>query len=316
MLSAFYGGQDEIIYVFALMCFIYGNITERRVLERVCMAISVTLNPICLIVILPVLLINEKKLFKVAIRLLESCVPLIVFSYLYRADELYLQFSHISDNSSHLFLPGIALNYDLITIPLFPIFYVILILYLYMYEENDKKLIARTKLLAVASSFALLSLFSAGQIGLFYRGMLWLPFFVTYIFMTGLDELNILLLSAYECLRSLTLLFPLSNFAGVSSSWVMQSKKIDMVCKVPEKTMYEVLCGNISFLNNSGLVYALVIALMSCILFYNWKYQLWGQSKDVAHLKSNDVKFISAGLYIFSSIILLVAFMLNITVLV
>jgi len=201
--SIAFAGQDEVIYMLALIIALYCRLKGRKTASLIWSAIAVTLCPLMIITIVAMELFYDKRIWSTIIKAVICMLPNIVFEFAYANDEIYQNVK--SFNSIGIFqlmmnTGTIGTTVGTTCIP--AILLIITFFFIYFTKESDDevKVIADMGIIMVIMSFFMHTLF--------YRYWLYIPFVAIYIACTNggvaIKVLLLLLTSVCRFLASFT----------------------------------------------------------------------------------------------------------------
>jgi len=214
--SCFYFGQDEIIYVTALLIAIWAYIKEKNKTFWIMSVISVMLCPITLLPILYLLVLREKRIYILLVQLLVLNLPSIVFDLLYRNVVFYTEHktSMLSWISGMLSSASIGLQFG--NVSLVGIAFTIMFFYVYF-----KKTVDYTKEEIIYGMALLMCLLGFGTVQIWYRFLIATPFLIMLVMIQKENRnLNLFLLFLVAVCRGLQII---SDNMVLNPQYLMQN---------------------------------------------------------------------------------------------
>lgn len=292
LISTMYAGQDEIIYVCTFLISLYYFLQKKTRKFLFWSIVTDTLNPVMLIFTFALVLIIEKKVYRLILNALAMVSPLVVFGILNNNDKLY------ASASLTKFLGGIFGNSVSFTqnkglsIPL--IIIIIIFVYFQCYS-SDKTAIRGEYVLWLISAMFISFEFLVGDeyVNYFYRSFIYIPFIAILISISKQDiVMNYFLLDIITYSRTLQCIS--RNFPQVfNNRYVMPNRYITRICEMTGKirnesasiTLYNELIEKSPLCSNIGVFTAVTIAIGAIILYIN--------RQNVDNVSMNEVKLVS-----------------------
>lgn len=239
LVSIGYAGQDEIVYVClfvtAFYFFLKGYWKRCYVLLVCCVAVC----PIMLIPVLALLLLKEKRIYKLLLYTVGTILPLFLFELFYRGDSTYQAAKQTNDfvDMMYRMLTGLKLDTMLGVISIAGVGLCILFFYCYMKEislesnkEDYRKLIFLFSLL-----FVIISFFMTDD---FYRMFLYVPFLVMMLMISGQEVGNNLFLFTILTYGRIFQVCRGSYPKSMNTCFVMRNSWITALCDRLGSTRY------------------------------------------------------------------------------
>lgn len=239
LMSVGYAGQDEIVYVgifvMALYCFFKGY-RKRCYWLMVC---CVTLCPIMLVPVLALLLLQEKNLYKLALKGAIMVVPLMLFEMAYKNDAIYQEVKQTNSFArtldGMLLTSAVTMSNIVVSIAGIMLCAIFFVCYITKEEEDDNY---RRKVIYILSLVFAIICFLMLPAG-FYRQFLYAPFLILMIMVSTQDmRMNLLLFTAVTYGRTYTILraeYP----QNMNTSYIIQNSWITRLCDLVGSDIYK-----------------------------------------------------------------------------
>ena len=259
MCSAFYAGQDEIVYLMILVMALRMLLEDKRKYFLAFGTLAATLNPEMIIPVLLMILFSEKEVLYALLKLVTICIPNALFELIYKNDAYYHQYSFIqSVLVRHLFGMDIGFAQRLGNVSLFALV-VFILLFVTLVKKDLNKYDLIWILTAAMVSMSLLS--SGGDINAFYRSLLYVPFMVMLTVSSRQNTTTgVFLYGLYACFRGWLSIItdPINN---MSAEYMVRSPGT--------ASLGELSCSRMPILGNYGLITAVCLALALIIMAIN-----------------------------------------------
>lgn len=239
LVSIGYAGQDEIVYVClfvtALYCFLKGY-WKRCYAMLIC---CVTFCPIMLIPVLALLLLKEKRIYRLLIYIVGTVLPLLLFELCYGGSSVYQTVKHTNDFVDMLYrmLAGLKMDTMLGTFSIAGIILCILFFYCYMEEipENGEQKYYQKLIFLFSILFVMISFFMVDD---FYRMFLYVPFLILMIMTSGQELENNLFLFTVLTYGRMFQVCRGSYPKSMNTCYVMRNSWITALCDRLGSTRY------------------------------------------------------------------------------
>ncbi|MCQ2516066.1 MAG: hypothetical protein MJ094_04305 [Saccharofermentans sp.] len=292
LISTMYAGQDEIVYLAAIIAALRCVVFNQRILFCVFSTIAVTLCPEMLIVVVLLVLFHEKRLWAILLEVVCTYIPSLVFSIAYKDNIPFHEHSMIQPSlMKELFSTGMSFDQAIGRVPLFIVVYCLLLFYAYIKKNSDENKYDIIWILAAATiSLTLLS--SGGMIDYFYRSLLYVPFCVMLIVISNQNlQSNLILFGLYSLVRGWIC-------CSINFPQVMSSRYINLDNIYTQRLQYyygflilsKYVGSKVSIMLNLGFITAVGLALAIIVLTINFKsrqnnqIELFNVNKDVITL--------------------------------
>lgn len=239
LMSVGYAGQDEIVYVCLFVTAFYNFLKgywKRCYIILVC---SVTICPIMLLPVLALLLLKEKKIWKLLCYVFGTILPLCLFELCYRGDAIYQSAKHTNDFVSmlHRMLSGSQFETILGAFSIVGVGLCMLLFYCYMEEvPQDGNNEYYPKLVYIfALLFTMLSFFMIDD---FYRMFLYVPFLVVMLMISEQEIGNNLFLFMILIYGRMFQVCRGSYPKSMNTCYVMKNSWITTLCDSLGSTRY------------------------------------------------------------------------------
>lgn len=239
LVSVGYVGQDEIVYVCLFVAAFYYFLKGYWKRCYVMLVCCVTFCPIMLIPVLALLLLKEKRIYKLLIYITGTILPLFLFELCYKGDALYQSVKHTNDfvDMLHRMLTGSQFDTVLGAFSVVGVALCLLFFYCYMEqmpqdgnEEWHRKLVFLFALL-----FVMISFFMVDD---FYRMFLYVPFLVVMLMTSGQDVGNNLFLFTILTYGRMFQVCRGSYPKSMNTCYVMRNSWITLLCDRLGSTRY------------------------------------------------------------------------------
>lgn len=199
IISIGYAGQDEIIYIMTFLMAVYFRMISHNKLALLLEIMTVTLCPIMLMPLLTVYVFYEKKIYIIVGRMLITLVPTLLFTFLYRNNELFQSVKNV--NISTNLLPmlntmGLGTNFGFLSISTLFLGVVYFICY---FLKSQGKVRERQLCFALAVTMFIESFLMCN---IFYRFCIYIPFFLILIFISENERINVFLFTILVWIKS------------------------------------------------------------------------------------------------------------------
>lgn len=197
--SVAYAGQDEIIYLTALVITLHQYIMGKKKGGLAFAILTVTLNPMMIIPIFALFFVTEKRIWLLAVNTFLCLLPGRIFEFAYRGDLAYQE----GKTANTLMIFQLMMNTGTIdtTIGPTPIAIVILIALLFVAYFNKDSVENRAGAMVYYCSIAFFALTFLSY-SIWYRNCLYVPFFVLMVGMSKENrEIKVFLLELLLLLR-------------------------------------------------------------------------------------------------------------------
>ncbi len=214
--SVAYAGQDEIIYLTALVITLHQYIMGKKKSGLAFAILTVTLNPMMIIPIFALFFVTEKRIWLLAVNAFLCLLPGRIFEFAYRGDLAYQE----GKTANTLMIFQLMMNTGTIdtTIGPTPIAIVILIALMFVayFNKDSEENRAGTMIYYFSIAFFALTFLSYS---IWYRNCLYVPFFVLMVGMSKENrEIKVFLLELLLLFRFVACLADFSFSYGFVSS--------------------------------------------------------------------------------------------------
>lgn len=239
LVSIGYAGQDEIVYVCLFVTAFYFFLKgywKRCYILLVC---CVSICPIMLIPVLALLLLKEKRIYKLLFYIAGTILPLFLFELCYRGDATYQSAKQTNDfvDMMYRMLAGSQLDTMLGAVSIAGIGLCIFYFYCYMdetsYENNAEYY--RKLVFLFALLFVIISFFMTDD---FYRMFLYVPFLVMMLMTSGQEVGNNLFLLTVLTYGRMFQVCRGSYPKSMNTCYVMKNSWVTALCKRLGSTRY------------------------------------------------------------------------------
>lgn len=294
--STMYASQDEIIYLMTLIMGMRFLLQKRTVSFLICSTIAVSLNPEMIIPVLLMILFSEKRILFVLLDLMISLIPTFIFNFAYKDNVPYNTVNVMQgDLIKNLFSSGISLSQDIGNVSLFLLLVMVLMFFTYTKQKSEPFDLIFTMAMTM-TGMTLLS--SGGYIDYFYRSILYVPYMVIMILVSGQNlKTNLLLYGLYSWARGW--LCVISNHPqNMSSMYIFQDNEFTqrVYNKAGILVMGRFYGDKFPILNNFGLFTAICLAAAVILFVINSKGR---QNTEYKTIKVNtDIAAFVSGMFV------------------
>lgn len=276
LISIFYAGQDEIVYIMFFILAIYYYINGNKFKFVLWSTFSVTCCPIMLIPYVALILIRYKNIFKILGLLIISILPNALFDIVYRNDTIYQTVKVDINEMVTGILNTNVINTSLGSVSIMGIFLVLVYFYCYFIYDQDNKINQKQEFYIITILMTLLTLFADND---FYRLFLYVPFFAIIVFLNSDNiHFNLLIVTVLNYLRAF-LSLTVNEGQNMNTQYMMKNNFMLMLCKRFDSNRYiEYLSINSKLYDNFDvynvfivIIGAVATACIGIFLYYNLK---------------------------------------------
>ena len=267
LISTMYAGQDEIIYMCTFLISLYYFLQKKKKAFTIWSIVTDCLNPMMLMFTIALLLIAEKKIYKILINIIMYISPLLLFKLAYRNDVLFNQKSNPIFADSMFSSSLSCIQESELLIPIVVI--IIIFIYFKCYITDIEKTRGESVIWLI-TALVLLFEFLVGDefINLFYRSFLYVPFVAILISISKQDlSMNLFLLDIMTYFRTVFCISE-NHRQAFNTQYVMENRFISRAAALignnhsgERMSLYDRLVEKFSVFNNLGMISAIVIAV-------------------------------------------------------
>lgn len=268
LMSTCYAGQDEILYVFCFVTALYFYLKGEKKKFYFWSVCAISFCTIMIVPFLLLLLLIEKKIFRIGFLAIGTLIPTIIFDFLYRNDKLYQSVkTDFTDMILEMF--GIA-SINTVLGPVSILGGLLVLLYFYSYGiKVEHDIVSQKKVIyMLAILFILMGLFMGNN---FYRLFLYVPFVVLVLIISEKNiQMNLFLLLISTFGRAL-LACAVNNSQNMNTAFIMKNSWISNLSAavngnqgIKNLGLYDKLMSRFPFF--PGIVMVVTVCAVSAII--------------------------------------------------
>lgn len=225
LISAEYTGQDEVAYVFCLLLVVYYMLCDKWKWAYMLCVVSVSFCPIMILPVTALILYKEKSVIKIALYEGGLFIPLMLFEFAYRNDEIY-QIMKGGYSLERVVEQMFPVSNVQTTMGLVPVSIVLCILVLFF--AYTRKSFEGRELLYIVTAIVMIISFLMDNY--FYRTFIYIPFLITAVALNStMQNMNLFLLTLLTYCRAFwNLTVGVEN--NMNTLFVLKNSWITQIC--------------------------------------------------------------------------------------
>ena len=248
LISCFYAGQNEMVYIAFFIMALYYFFEKKRVKFLICSIITISLCPIMMLPYIILIIADEKKIWKIIAAIIIPMIPTEIFTRIYCHDKLFTGTNGLYAHKFDKYFMVSSFQSYIDKIP-FSILLVIVFLGIFAVYfaipgadklNNDNEIDKfdeerNIKILGILAVIMVLWSFFAQDT--FYRSFLYIPFLILYIMVKNqyhnFECFFLMLLNysrTYITLSDNQNMYPGSMLKNIFTEWLTNGRKEGYIC--------------------------------------------------------------------------------------